>query len=305
MDRGDGLIGDENKGPRSAASYLKPLLENYGGLRGPAPITTGFQFLDQAMGGWRPGLHLVAGEPGCGKSSLALHTSQAAAQEGFGVIYLSFETEPEVLVLRMLCQQNGWDQRVALDGEIEQAELERAAAEASEPLDRMSIVRADPTMEIAALQDLAGGVVARSDRDRCLIVIDYLQVWAAGSRQFSEFRHEIAKLTSSLRRLSIDLSSPVLAISSQNRSNQGEPILSSLEGTSDLEYSADSICFLIHVERSANQRGYLPPEEALRKSRTVSLSLRKNHFGEVGSRVIKFMPQSGGFDEESMQRTGA
>ena len=72
MDRGDGLIGDENKGPRSAASYLKPLLENYGGLRGPAPITTGFQFLDQAMGGWRPGLHLVAGEPGCGTWYLIL-----------------------------------------------------------------------------------------------------------------------------------------------------------------------------------------------------------------------------------------
>ena len=136
-----------------------------------------------------------------------------------------------------------------------------------------------------------------------MIVIDYLQVWAAGTRQFSEFRHEIAKLTTFMRQLALELSSPVLAISSQNRASQGEPSLSSLEGTSDLEYSADSICFLIHVERSSNQRGYLAPEESLRKSRTVSLSLRKNHFGETGSRVIKFMPQSGAFDEESMQRS--
>lgn len=278
-------------------------MQTYGGGAAiPPVIPTGFDFLDQAMGGWRAGLHLLAGEPGCGKSALALHSAQAAANAGYPVLYLAFEAEPKFLVLRMMCQYAGWDQRVALDGGIERADMVRVSAETEEALDRIAIVPADPTLEAQVVEDLVRGRIAASDHKHCLIVIDYLQVWAAGTRKFSEFRHEIAKLTSSLRQLALDLSSPVLAISSQNRLSQGEPNLNSLEGTSDLEYSADSVCFLIHVERSASQRGYLAPEESLRKSRTVSLSLRKNHFGELGSRVIKFLPQSGAFDEESMQR---
>ena len=294
----------EKNTARTAASYIQPLLSNLGegGLMPPV-IPTGFTYLDQAMGGWRSGLHLVAGEPGCGKSALALHAAQAAAASGYPVLYLAFDAEPEFLVLRMLCQHRDWDQRLALDGGIEQPELLRAAGEMTEVLDRIAIVPADPMLDAAAVEDLVRGRIAASERKHCLVIIDYLQVWAAGTRQFSEFRHEIAKLTTALRQLALDLSSPVLAISSQNRLSQGEPTLSSLEGTSDLEYSADSVCFLIHVERSASQRGYLAPEESLRKSRTVSLSLRKNHFGEVGSRVVKFMPQSGAFDEESMLRT--
>lgn len=294
----------EKNTARSAASYLEPILHSYGGGAPPPPvIPTGFDFLDQAMGGWRSGLHLLAGEPGCGKSALALHSAQAAARAGYPVLYLAFEAQPEFLVLRMLCQHAGWDQRMALDGGIERAEMVRAASETEEAMNRIAIVPADPTLDTKVVEDLVRGRVAASEQEHCLIIIDYLQVWAAGTRQFSEFRHEIAKLTSSLRQLALELSSPVLAISSQNRLSQGEPNLNSLEGTSDLEYSADSVCFLIHVERSASQRGYLAPEESLRKSRTVSLSLRKNHFGEVGSRVIKFLPQSGAFDEESMQRT--
>ncbi|MDA1098099.1 MAG: hypothetical protein O2967_03865 [Proteobacteria bacterium] len=74
-------------------------------------------------------------------------------------------------------------------------------------------------------------MIAASDCDRVLVVVDYLPIWAAGARQFFEFRHGIAKLITVMRRLAWSLDSPVLEISSQNRRHQGEAILQSLEGT--------------------------------------------------------------------------
>ena len=142
-------------------------------------------------------------------------------------------------------------------------------------------------------------------RDRILVIVDYLQIWAAGTRQFSEFRHEIAKLMTAMRRLALNLNSPVLAMSSQNRAHRGEAVLESLEGTSDLEYSADSVSFLVNVELAVNKSSYTPPDGMMTKSRSISINLRKNRFGETGSRMIKFLPSTGTFDEESMRRPRA
>ena len=61
---------------------------------------------------------------------------------------------------------------------------------------------------------MARQLIADSARDRILVVVDYLQIWAAGSREISEIRHEIAKLMTAMRRLALSLDSPVLTISS-------------------------------------------------------------------------------------------
>lgn len=266
-------------------------------------VPTGFDFLDQAMGGWQTGLHLVAGAPGCGKSAFALHAAHAAARAGVPVLYLGFELEPQILVNRLLCQRGGWDLRDAIEGKVAQDRFDNIAGGLADVLDRITLMDVDPLITPQEIEGPARDCMAKHQTDRCMIIVDYLQLWAAGARDFTEFRHEVAKLTTALRRLALALPSPVLAVSSQSRHGQGEPDLASLEGTSDLEYSADSVTFLIHIERPANQRGYTPTEDVIVRNRSVSVNLRKNRFGEPGSRVVKFMPHNGSFDEESMQKT--
>ena len=78
-------------------------------------------------------------------------------------------------------------------------------------------------------------------------------------------------------------------------------MLQSLESTSDLEYSADSISFLINVERPASQGSYTHPDDLITKSRSVPINLRKNQFGETASRIVKFLPATGVFDEETVR----
>ncbi len=301
-----GLAMDElvlAKKPVTAGDYLSSLQHQFGPDSGVEPLVpTAFEFLNNNMGGWRTGLHLLAGEPGSGKTAFALCNAAAAAQAGFPVLYLSFDLQPEFLVTKLLCQQAELNSRAFIDGTLDQAALAAALAAHKETFSRITMISADPEFSHEEADKLAHELIAASDRNRMLVIVDYLQIWAAGTRQFSEFRHEIAKLMTAMRRLALSLDSPVLAVSSQNRMHQGEAVLASLEGTSDLEYSADSVSFLINVERPASQGSYTHPDDLITKSRSVSINLRKNRYGEPGSRMVKFLPSTGAFDEETVRR---
>lgn len=294
---------DTVRKPTTASDYFPALQRQYGADAATNTLVpTALRFLDNNMGGWRAGLHLLAGEPGSGKTAFALSNAAVAAQAGFPVLYLSFDLQSEYLVMKMLCQQAGLNSREMMDGVLEPNALTAAMEAHEEAFSRINVVEADPELPHEQAEGLAREMIATSEHGRILVIVDYLQIWAAGSRQFSEFRHEIAKLMTAMRRLALSLDSPVLAISSQNRMHQGEAVLSSLEGTSDLEYSADSISFLINVERPASQGSYTHPDDLISKSRSVSINLRKNRFGEVGSRMVKFLPSTGAFDEETVRR---
>ncbi|MDP6343106.1 MAG: DnaB-like helicase C-terminal domain-containing protein [Alphaproteobacteria bacterium] len=291
------------KRPVAANEVFATLRQMYGaGGSLPEIMPTAFDFLNDQLGGWRTGLHLIGGEPGCGKTSFALFNAAVAARAGHPVLYLSFDVEARLLVLKLLCQQAGLDSRAVLDGTVEQAAFEAALTAHGDDFERISVLEAEATLAAEAVEAMAHERMAASGGKAILVIIDYLQIWAAGARQFSEFRHEIGKLMTAMRRLALRLDSPVLAISSQNRQRQGEAVLGSLEGTSDLEYSADSVSFLINVERPSSGRNYAHPDDVAAKSRSVSINLRKNRFGETGSRVVKFLPQTGAFDEETVRR---
>lgn len=288
--------------PHQATAYFDDIRRIAGGEKPHAAVTSGFNFIDSKAGGWRPGLHMIAGAPGCGKSAFVMHSARAAAAAAVPVLYIGFDIEPKLVSLRMLCQETGWNLRDACDGAIAGKELDEALNAQRDRFRHISILEADADLTAIAAEGMARRLRDEFSAETCLIIVDYLQVWATGNREFSEFRHEVSKLTTSLRQMSLSLESPILAISSQRRGAQGEPSLTSLEGTSDLEYSADTVTFLIHVEQSSSQRGYARPEDSLNPARAMSLNLRKNRFGELGSRIIKFLPSSGSFVEEDMQR---
>ena len=289
--------------PETARDYLPILSNRYRAKSGDGKvIPSAFEFINNSMGGWRTGMHLLAGEPGSGKTAFALFNAAVAAEAGFPVLYLSFDVQSEFLTLKLLCQQENLNCRDVMDGSVDPAALKAAMTAQEDTFSRVTLVEADPELSNEKAEEMARRLIMDSDHDRALVIVDYLQIWAAGSRQFSEFRHEIAKMMTAMRRLAISLDSPVLAISSQNRAHQGEAVLQSLEGTSDLEYSADSIAFLVNVERPASQGSYTHPDDLISKSRSVSLNLRKNRFGETGSRMVKFLPATGAYDEETVRR---
>ena len=133
--------------PATARDFL-PALENQfcaqGAGWGEGIIPSAFEFFNQQMGGWRAGLHLLAGEPGSGKTSFALCNAAAAARQGFPVLFLSFDVQSELLVMKLLCQQSEINRREMLDGVLEPGIMQTAMAAQAETFSRITPDRGRP-----------------------------------------------------------------------------------------------------------------------------------------------------------------
>jgi replicative DNA helicase len=73
-------------------------------------VPTGLIQLDHLLGGLNDGLHLLAGPPGMGKTTLALQIAAAATQD-VPVVVVTFEHAPENLTLKLLCARAGVNPR--------------------------------------------------------------------------------------------------------------------------------------------------------------------------------------------------
>lgn len=71
-------------------------------------VFTGFEMIDNAFGGLRPGeVTLIGGRPSMGKTSLALRIALNAARAGKNVLYFTTECSPMALDIRLVSMISG------------------------------------------------------------------------------------------------------------------------------------------------------------------------------------------------------
>lgn len=95
-------------------------------------IKTRFRKLDEALNGLNPGLHLLGGGPGMGKTSLSLQISIEACRQGIPVIYVTYENSPGNLVLKAVCARADVSPRAIERGDAHAEDLKRFKAAALE-----------------------------------------------------------------------------------------------------------------------------------------------------------------------------
>lgn len=261
-------------------SLIERAHEAYKG-HGLAGIPTGFKYFDRIMGGLQTGLHIVAAEPGAGKTAFALNAARHASRLGFPVVYASFDETPERLLLKTVTAQEDLCASDFSNGEHTPQEFAQAAANyGHDNLKRLSFVAADSMMSARELAQQLEDHILQTEQDRGLLVVDYLQPWAAAlaAKNGTDYRMAIGQAAQRLRELANKLNIPVLMISAQNRSGQGTDRMTSLRESSDLEYGADSISLLTNV--IDEDKKYVGGGWYAR-----NLHIAKNRFGEKDTSV--------------------
>jgi replicative DNA helicase len=245
--------------------------------RGFAGIPTGLPLLDKTLGGLQTGLHILGAEPGAGKTALALNIARhAATQHQIPVVYVSFDEVPERLALKVLAARTGMVMSEMAGGLVQPAKVEAAMLEHATELQCLSFMQGDAHLGVPDLLAQLRQRLELHNQTEGLIVIDYLQPWAAAhaSGFKGDFRLAVGELALAVRKLANESRCPVLLISAQSRQGQGSTNMTSLRESSDLEYGADSIMLLTKAD------GMVGPGR-----HPLTLTLAKNRFGPAGVQI--------------------
>ncbi len=207
------------------------------GKRGPVPTPWG-TINSIINGGFRPGLHMLTGGTGAGKTQFALSVALHAAQNGHHVAYVSLEMSREQIAARFIGELLGvrWSDIVLSKSYISRDELEKAGEE----LKGLPItVQFAPPMGWTPnnLLTLAGSFGTEKTP---LVIVDFLQLVGGNG----EVRDRIREASYFMREVARKHHAAVLAISSVARTHY--PLVSGLDINGKTPYTG------IHTARDKN-----------------------------------------------------
>lgn len=263
-------------------------------------LKMGLPRLDEMLGGLQPALHLMAGSPGLGKTTLAMQIAAGVVQQGYPAIYVTFDEVLWRLTLKAFCQAAVIPMKKYADGkynEEEYAELKEAFDQHKDTLADLHLMEGSSRLEVANLESLARQTIRRhKTADQCFVIIDYLQRWASLKLRGGEFGPIVARLVGEIREMAFRLNSPVMVISSLSRDGYDDPSIKDLQESGELEFSADTAMLIrenvIGTERMRRLDDSLSP-------RALRVNVAKNRYGALGEIPMMFDLQRGKIVEKS------
>lgn len=317
-------------------------------------ISTGFSNLDSIInGGLYPGLYFIGAISSLGKTTLALQIADNVAKQGHDALIISLEMAKRELIAKSISRETA-EYSLEADGTINK--LGRTTADIMNLKRQQGYYEAGQwheysekkKNEIAAVVDIAykryseyakhifiyegiGDITTIAIKNRIeehraiygkapVLIVDYLQILQGESDRLSD-KQKVDKGVVELKRISRDYKTPVIVISSVNRSSYDEPIsMESFKESGGIEFSSDILIGLQYKgmdylteangkrEKDQDRLQRLSElnkqmREAAREGepQPIEAKILKNRNGNRGTAELKFYPMYNYFAERNTE----
>lgn len=268
---------------------------------------TGFSSLDKIIdGGLYAGLYTVGAISSLGKTTFCLQIADNIAAAGQDVLIFSLEMARDELIAKSISRNMALE---ALEEQIDiksvkntrqilNGRIYNTFTETERKLLEMAIERYKQYAGHLYINEGVGNIGTEQIRKKAeqhirttgntpVILIDYLQILAPNDVRASD-KQNIDKAVLELKRISRDLKTPVICISSFNRQSYTDPVnLASFKESGAVEYSADVLIGIqfngMDYQKKTNSQGKeVYEDDKERKSRVGTLIEKQQENGKNG-----------------------
>lgn len=246
LKRGAERLLREGATERSAEDVLAEVIEESRQHRsrkethGVAGVPSGFQPLDDEMGGWQPGLHVIAGTASMGKSAFLTSCEVAAMAANRRIRFVSRDMSTGFILRRIASHLFGVPLRVYTTGEqteSQQDALERAMTRT------LGMLTFDETA-MTAHEIVRNAIAASESWD--ILMVDHLQALRGEGKRYDW----LTDAAYALKRLGVREGKPVLALCQVPKPTEVKkngtpppPTLADLKGSGDIKDAALTVVF--------------------------------------------------------------
>jgi replicative DNA helicase len=258
-------------------------------------LETHYEKLDEMTSGLQKAdLIIIAARPSMGKTAFALNIAEnVAVRDDKVAAVFSLEMSKDALLQRLVCSTAGVDSHRFRTGTLFKADMPKVV-HAIEQLAKAPIFIDDsPGISLSEMRAKARRLKQSKGR-LDLIIVDYLQLMAGGSRRFENRTQEVSAISRGLKGLAKEMEVPVVALSQLSRapesrgSGDHRPQLADLRESGSIEQDADVVAFIFREEV------YKPDEPEL--DGIAEIIIRKQRNGPTGTVRMVFRKHATRFD---------
>jgi replicative DNA helicase len=250
-------------------------------------IPTGYQELDRTLRGWQKSrFYLVAGRPGLGKSSLLAGCAMNAAKKKYKIAFFSLEMGHKEIMNRLAAIEAKIDTMKLSSGKLSDADFSRYTAAINTMSNLPFYLHVDSEVTPMGIRSKCRTLAHTIGLDA--VFVDYVQLVEPGMARFSNREQEVAYVSRSLKRLSMELDIPVIAAAQLSRApeqrSDKRPQLSELRESGGLEQDCDA-ALLMYSDNYYNENGALESDPMW----IVEAHIAKHRNGPTGRVELGFL----------------
>ncbi len=262
-------------------------------------LSSGYRALDLMTAGLHQDeLIILAARPGVGKTAFALNVAQnIGTSTSENVAIFSLEMGATQLVNRMLCAEGTINANNLRTGQLSEEEFEKLFVAMGSLSNANIFIDDTPGIRVSEIRAKSRRLMQEKGGIG-LIIIDYLQLIEGSGRESRQ--QEVSEISRQLKKLAMELSVPVIAISQLSRSveqrQDKRPILSDLRESGSLEQDADIVAFLYREDYYRDEDGEESEDD---DDNVVEVLIEKNRSGARGTVKLLFIKEYNKFSSLS------